>query len=179
MSGRGALGVRSIQYSAGHVSFSIVTSRSDCRRVVGPACVCRVRPPTRASRLHVRTHASASRLAREVSRACHAAAGAAPCAYLMSACEVKVVRVSVCTRYQNTKCTSSRNRKKQVTFLCRLFHRRCVEVCACSAGAVGSFSNKPLSPKIEGITQGDLRAAAPRTHGGRAGASTDHRRRCR
>ena len=27
-----------------------------------------------------------------------------------------------------------------------VFHCRCV-VCACSAGAVGSFSNKPLSPK--------------------------------
>ena len=32
------------------------------------------------------------------------------------------------------------------TFLCVGFHCRCV-VCACSAGAVGSFSNKPLSPK--------------------------------
>ena len=34
-----------------------------------------------------------------------------------------------------------------VTFLCRFFHCRRV-VCACSAGAVGSFSNKPLSTKI-------------------------------
>ena len=36
--------------------------------------------------------------------------------------------------------------RTRATFLCRLFHCRCV-VCACSAGAVGSFSNKPLSPK--------------------------------
>ena len=34
------------------------------------------------------------------------------------------------------------------TFLCVGFHCRRV-VCACSAGAVGSFSNKPLSPKVE------------------------------
>ena len=36
--------------------------------------------------------------------------------------------------------------KKLANFLCVGFHCRCV-VCACSAGAVGSFSNKPLSPK--------------------------------
>ena len=37
-----------------------------------------------------------------------------------------------------------------INYLCQksVFHCRCV-VCACSAGAVGSFSNKPLSPKRE------------------------------
>ena len=34
----------------------------------------------------------------------------------------------------------------RVPFSVSVFHCRCV-VCACSAGAVGSFSNKPLSPK--------------------------------
>ena len=34
----------------------------------------------------------------------------------------------------------------RVPFSVSVFHCRRV-VCACSAGAVGSFSNKPLSPK--------------------------------
>ena len=37
-----------------------------------------------------------------------------------------------------------------------VFHCRCV-VCACSAGAVGSFSNKPLSPK----TVATIKSARP------------------
>jgi hypothetical protein len=35
----------------------------------------------------------------------------------------------------------------RVPFSESVFHCRRV-VCACSAGAVGSFSNKPLSPKL-------------------------------
>ena len=35
----------------------------------------------------------------------------------------------------------------RVPFSVSVFHCRRV-VCACSAGAVGSFSNKPLSPNI-------------------------------
>ena len=48
------------------------------------------------------------------------------------------------------------------TFLCVGFHCRCV-VCACSAGAVGSFSNKPLSPKKKNIpAQRERRRGSPR-----------------
>ena len=47
------------------------------------------------------------------------------------------------------------------TFLCVGFHCRCV-VCACSAGAVGSFSNKPLSPKLPKLHQKDAPRSASR-----------------
>ena len=42
---------------------------------------------------------------------------------------------------------------------CRFFHCRRV-VCACSAGAVGSFSNKPLSPKsVVCVVRGSARVS--------------------
>ena len=53
------------------------------------------------------------------------------------------------------------------TFLCVGFHCRCV-VCACSAGAVGSFSNKPLSPKLCQYGASETSKGAPTAEDGLA-----------